>query len=60
MRVFLWILVVGGLIVGILDYNREFDSDLEVRTRGFSDLSIILTGLIGLWIRLIIIRWKAK
>jgi hypothetical protein len=45
MRVFLWVLVVGGLIVGIEDYRREFISDLEAITILFSDLSIILTGL---------------
>jgi hypothetical protein len=60
MHVFLWILVVGGLIVGILDYAREFTSDLEATTRGFSDLSIILTGLLGLSIRSIIRRWKSR
>jgi hypothetical protein len=58
--VFLWISVVGGCIVGIYDYNREFASDLEATTLGFSDLSIILTGLLGLSIRSIIIRWKTK
>jgi hypothetical protein len=60
MHVFLWILVVGGVIVGIYDYNREFTSDLEAITLGFSDLSIILTGFLGLSIRSIFIRWKSR
>jgi hypothetical protein len=60
MRVFLWILLVGGLVVGIVDYNREFTSDLEATTLRFSDLSVILSGLLGLSFRSIIIRWKAK
>jgi hypothetical protein len=60
MHVFLWILVVGGFIVGIYDYNREFASDLEATTLGFADISIILTGLLGLSIRSILIRWKSR
>jgi hypothetical protein len=60
MHLFLWILVVGGLIVGMYDYNRELTSDLEATTLGFADLSIILTGLLGLSVRSMIIRWKTK
>jgi hypothetical protein len=60
MRVFLWILIAGGLIVGIEDYNREFTSDVEAATLRFADVSIILIGLIGLSMRSIIIRRSIK
>jgi hypothetical protein len=60
MRVFLWILIAGGLMVGIEDYNREFTSDLEATALRFADLSIILIGLLGLSMRSIIILWSTK
>jgi hypothetical protein len=56
--VFLWILVVGDFIVRIYDYNRSSHPNYKLLTLGISDLSIILIGLLGLYIRSIIIVLK--
>jgi hypothetical protein len=56
MKTFLWLMVIGGLAVAVSDYNKPPSTEMDIRMT--SDLAVMFTGLVGLWIRRTIIRQK--
>jgi hypothetical protein len=56
MRIILWSLIALGVVVTIGDYIKP----VPVRPSQFySDILLIVTGVVGLVIRSLIISWKA-
>jgi hypothetical protein len=53
-------MVGTGLTMAIKAYTKGFNSEMIGKTGAYIVFFMIITGLIGSWIRSIITRWKTR